>query len=239
MPCASLTLGVLSIHPPVYCRHTRKDQSKVGGCSNSDAPSHVRCVVNALQVQTQTARRVVEYPSLPPASSSTFRKPLPYVWSQTVSVLVERAQLGCRRRWCCLLPRPPTTARRPMNAAHMYVHTCNCNSLRVLACLLAVYLASHLRRNNSIVNEDRRIVGIGYNGFPMGCSDDDLPWARQAEDELDTKYPVRAAPPSRPLVLHHHPGFFSEGCFCLGSRHWFMGSCPRSAYSMYYCPALL
>ncbi|CAM9625499.1 unnamed protein product [Pylaiella littoralis] len=40
-----------------------------------------------------------------------------------------------------------------------------------------------------IVNEDRRIVGIGYNGFPMGCSDDDLPWARQAGDELDTKYP--------------------------------------------------
>eukprot|EP00904_Undaria_pinnatifida_P004107 jgi/Undpi1/13698/HiC_scaffold_9.g03352.m1 len=23
----------------------------------------------------------------------------------------------------------------------------------------------------------------------MGCSDDDLPWARQAERELDTKYP--------------------------------------------------
>ncbi|CAN0066591.1 unnamed protein product, partial [Hapterophycus canaliculatus] len=40
-----------------------------------------------------------------------------------------------------------------------------------------------------IVNQDKRIVGIGYNGFPMGCSDDDLPWARQAEEELDTKYP--------------------------------------------------
>ncbi|CAM9168129.1 unnamed protein product [Ectocarpus fasciculatus] len=40
-----------------------------------------------------------------------------------------------------------------------------------------------------IVNQDKRIVGIGYNGFPMGCSDDDLPWARQADDELDTKYP--------------------------------------------------
>lgn len=45
--------------------------------------------------------------------------------------------------------------------------------------------------DDSIVNEDKRIVGIGYNGFPMGCSDDDLPWARQADDELDTKYPVR------------------------------------------------
>ena len=31
---------------------------------------------------------------------------------------------------------------------------------------------------------------IGYNGFPRGCSDDELPWARIADDELDTKYPV-------------------------------------------------
>jgi deoxycytidylate deaminase len=28
----------------------------------------------------------------------------------------------------------------------------------------------------------------GYNGFPIGCSDDLLPWARQG-DFLDTKYP--------------------------------------------------
>ncbi|CAB1117972.1 unnamed protein product [Ectocarpus sp. CCAP 1310/34] len=48
-----------------------------------------------------------------------------------------------------------------------------------------------LRCVTSIVNQDKRIVGIGYNGFPMGCSDDDLPWARRADDELDTKYPVR------------------------------------------------
>lgn len=41
-----------------------------------------------------------------------------------------------------------------------------------------------------IVNSDKRIVGIGYNGFPRGCSDDELPWSREADDELDTKYPV-------------------------------------------------
>ena len=32
-------------------------------------------------------------------------------------------------------------------------------------------------------------MGIGYNGFPMGCSDDELPWAREASDPLQTKYP--------------------------------------------------
>ena len=40
-----------------------------------------------------------------------------------------------------------------------------------------------------IVDTDNRIIGIGYNGFPRGCSDDVLSWAREAENELDTKYP--------------------------------------------------
>ena len=39
-----------------------------------------------------------------------------------------------------------------------------------------------------IVSEDRKIIGVGYNGFPMGCSDDDLPWARTG-GWCDTKYP--------------------------------------------------
>eukprot|EP00966_Prymnesium_polylepis_P282849 6535452-Prymnesium_polylepis.1 len=34
-----------------------------------------------------------------------------------------------------------------------------------------------------------RIVGIGYNGLPIGISDDALPWARAADSWLDTKYP--------------------------------------------------
>lgn len=39
-----------------------------------------------------------------------------------------------------------------------------------------------------IVNADRKIVGVGYNGFPLGCSDDVLPWNREG-DWIDTKYP--------------------------------------------------
>ena len=39
-----------------------------------------------------------------------------------------------------------------------------------------------------IVNRKKRIIGIGYNGFPSGLSDDELPWAREG-DYLDTKYP--------------------------------------------------
>lgn len=40
-----------------------------------------------------------------------------------------------------------------------------------------------------IVDDGNRIVGIGYNGMPNGCSDDELPWRRTADDPLDTKYP--------------------------------------------------
>lgn len=39
-----------------------------------------------------------------------------------------------------------------------------------------------------IVNKTKRIVGIGYNGFPVGCSDDEFPWGRDGEF-LKTKYP--------------------------------------------------
>jgi dCMP deaminase len=40
-----------------------------------------------------------------------------------------------------------------------------------------------------IVDGKKRIIGIGYNGFPRGCPDDQLPWDRQAENQNDTKYP--------------------------------------------------
>jgi dCMP deaminase len=39
-----------------------------------------------------------------------------------------------------------------------------------------------------IVNENKKIVGIGYNGFPIGCEDEEFPWEREG-DWLDTKYP--------------------------------------------------
>ena len=40
-----------------------------------------------------------------------------------------------------------------------------------------------------IVNEEKRIVGIGYNGFPRGCEDDVFPWGKGNADPLENKYP--------------------------------------------------
>jgi len=40
-----------------------------------------------------------------------------------------------------------------------------------------------------IVNDEKKIVAVGYNGMPTGCDDDDMPWEREADSALDTKYP--------------------------------------------------
>ena len=41
-----------------------------------------------------------------------------------------------------------------------------------------------------IVSEDNKILSMGYNGFPRGCSDDDFPWGKQleTEDPYNAKY---------------------------------------------------
>ncbi|MGL5978616.1 MAG: deoxycytidylate deaminase [Erysipelotrichaceae bacterium] len=39
-----------------------------------------------------------------------------------------------------------------------------------------------------IVNDDKRVVSIGYNGFPIGCDDDVFPWGREGQF-LESKYP--------------------------------------------------
>ncbi|KAL2482538.1 Cytidine/deoxycytidylate deaminase family protein [Forsythia ovata] len=42
-----------------------------------------------------------------------------------------------------------------------------------------------------LVSQKGIILGIGYNGFPRGCSDDKLPWSKKSKngDPLETKYP--------------------------------------------------
>lgn len=40
-----------------------------------------------------------------------------------------------------------------------------------------------------VVDADKCIIGIGYNGFPRGCSDEVLPWSRTGSCDLHKKYP--------------------------------------------------
>lgn len=39
-----------------------------------------------------------------------------------------------------------------------------------------------------IVSQDKKIVGTGYNGMPIGCSDDDFPWGKNNPSDVDNKY---------------------------------------------------
>ncbi len=58
---------------------------------------------------------------------------------------------------------------------------------------LALLSAGRSKDNNTqvgacIVSAENKILSVGYNGMPIGCSDDEMPWEREG-DALDTKYP--------------------------------------------------
>lgn len=40
-----------------------------------------------------------------------------------------------------------------------------------------------------IVNSDNKIVGVGYNGLPWGCDDEQFPWEIREGELHETKYP--------------------------------------------------
>ncbi|MDD6550348.1 MAG: dCMP deaminase family protein [Lachnospiraceae bacterium] len=45
----------------------------------------------------------------------------------------------------------------------------------------------HTQVGCCIVSSDHKILSMGYNGFPRGCSDDDFPWKREGPP-LENKY---------------------------------------------------
>lgn len=45
----------------------------------------------------------------------------------------------------------------------------------------------HTQVGCCIVSQDNKILSMGYNGFPRGCSDEVYPWKREG-DPLDSKY---------------------------------------------------
>ena len=46
----------------------------------------------------------------------------------------------------------------------------------------------HTQVGACIVNDQNKIMSVGYNGLPIGCSDDQFPWSREGST-LETKYP--------------------------------------------------
>lgn len=60
-----------------------------------------------------------------------------------------------------------------------------------------------------IVNEHHKIISVGYNGMPIGCSDDEFPWSREG-DTLDTKYPYVCHAELNAIL--NNVGFNMVGC---------------------------
>lgn len=56
-----------------------------------------------------------------------------------------------------------------------------------------------------IVSPDNKILSIGYNGLPIGCSDDEFPWEREHDDPLKTKY-VYVAHSELNAILNYRGG---------------------------------
>lgn len=45
----------------------------------------------------------------------------------------------------------------------------------------------HTQVGSCIVNQENKILSMGYNGMPTGCNDDCMPWEREGKP-LETKY---------------------------------------------------
>lgn len=57
---------------------------------------------------------------------------------------------------------------------------------------IALLSAQRSKDNSSqvgacIVSQENKILSLGYNGMPIGCFDNDMPWEREGEP-LETKY---------------------------------------------------
>ena len=63
---------------------------------------------------------------------------------------------------------------------------------------MSIALLSSLRSKDGntkvgacIVSDDHKVLSLGYNGMPLGVSDEEVPWAGSKENKpyLETKYP--------------------------------------------------
>ena len=82
----------------------------------------------------------------------------------------------------------PFTHRRTMTGRGPTISPGSSTSWAWLCCRPSAARTRTPRSGPCIVDTRKRIVAIGYAGFPTGCSDDDLPWEREGP-LLETKYP--------------------------------------------------
>ena len=77
---------------------------------------------------------------------------------------------------------------------------------------IAMLTAMRSKDNNSqvgacIVSPENKILSLGYNGMPIGCNDDDMPWEREGEPQQqpEGRAYVRYAVPLQRVRQGDHP----------------------------------
>ena len=63
-----------------------------------------------------------------------------------------------------------------------------------------------------IVSSDNKILSMGYNGFPLGCSDDEFPWNREEDDENSIENKYFYSTHSELNAILNYRGGSLEGC---------------------------
>ena len=62
-----------------------------------------------------------------------------------------------------------------------------------------------------IVSPENKILSLGYNGMPIGCDDDAMPWEREGEP-LNTKYMYVCHAELNAILNSAHNNLKGRGC---------------------------
>src|SRR3989339_834764 len=70
---------------------------------------------------------------------------------------------------------------------------------------MAIVIAQRSKDPNTqngacVVNNNNLIIGVGYNGFPRGCHDDDLPWVKEVIYDSDKYHDSDICQASRKML---------------------------------------
>ena len=63
-----------------------------------------------------------------------------------------------------------------------------------------------------LVSGENKILSVGYNGMPIGCPDDEMPWEREGE-ALETKYPFVCHAELNAILNHAGPSLKGAKCY--------------------------
>lgn len=165
-------------------------------------PAEVNCLLNSAKTSKNTTMYCVDIPSHDCAKFIVqSRRVVKVVYGRPPTELTDSirvSQLLLQQAGIALelfqLPRPiELTFERDLSVSaqaedvHSYL---SWDEYFMAVALLTSYRSKdpNTQVGACMVSRRRIILACGYNGFPLGCSDDTFPWQRSAPDPKHTKY---------------------------------------------------